>query len=314
MMSLHVLVAVFTLVCALIVLLDQLWWRKNRPQGAKPAVIGYAQLFLPWLLVVLLIQHVPIDLLFLVTALTLACALIVLLDQLWWRKTRPQTTKPAVIAYARQLFPVFLAVLLIRCYGMQIVQVPTGSLEPTLMPGDFVLVTQYDYGLRLPLVNTPIVPVSKPQRGDIVVFKWPVNRSVLFVKRVVGLPGDRIDYINHTFVINGVPIEQTVVGHAIDNKDDPDNSWPVTILEEDLLGTRHTIYLCADTRFCPSQKEDFYHLVVPQDAYFMVGDNRDNSEDSRIWGFVSDQDLVGKARFVLFNGHHFMWSRIGTHL
>lgn len=256
-----------------------------------------------------------VDFLFLLTALTLISGTIFLIDKLRWEKTRTTTQKqPLVIEYARAFFPVFLIVLLIRSFIGQIFHVPTGSLEPTVMTGDFMLVTGYNYGLRWPVANTKIIAVGKPQRGDIAVFTWPVNTRINFVKRVVGLPGDSIDYINNTFVINGVTASQKLIAYTRSSNGDSTRSWPVKIMEENLLGKRHKIYLCADKNNCPAKNVDFYHVVVPPGAYFMIGDNRDNSEDSRVWGFVPEAKLLGKARVILFNWHNLLpsWERTGT--
>lgn len=246
-----------------------------------------------------------IDFLLLITALTFISGLICLVDKCCWQKSRAKVDKlPLIIEYARSFFSVFLAVLIIRSFIGQVFHVPTGSLKPTVMPGDFMLVTQYNYGLTLPVANIKIVPIGEPKRGDIVVFRWPVNKKVNFVKRVIGLPGDTISYINNTFVINGTVIPQKFIGYAMDDNGGNTRSWPVKVMEEDLLGIKHKIYVCADHNNCPSKAVDFYNITVPQGAYFMVGDNRDNSQDSRVWGHVFAKDLIGKAQIVVFNWSH----------
>jgi signal peptidase I len=253
------------------------------------------------------------DFLFILAALTLISGLIYLLDVLSWAKKRTANAKPPLgVEYARSFFPIFLAVLIIRSFIGQIFHVPTGSLEPTVMPGDFMAVTQYNYGLRVPVINKKILPTSEPKRGDIVVFTWPVNPKVNFVKRVIGLPGDTISFMQGIFSINGKVMPQTFVEYAMDNNGANTSTWPVKIMIEDLGGVKHKIYVCADLSQCPSATSDFYNLVVPANHYFMVGDNRNNSGDSRIWGFVPEENLIGKGQIIIFNwGDNFTWRRIG---
>lgn len=233
--------------------------------------------------------------------------------------------KPVVIDYCRSFFPVLLIVLLFRSFVAQPYRVPTGSLEPTVMPGDFILVTQYDYGLRLPVWLTKIVPISEPKTGQIGLFYWPVNHQLTFVKRVIGLPGDKISYINKVLYVNGKEAQQTHVGTATDASDPNGPRWDVEVREENLNGIKHKIYVCpADSTTCPGAQhnQDFYNLVVPKGKYFMMGDNRDNSDDSRDWGFVSEYELIGRAHFVWMNWDPFAnsltqkirWDRIGHKL
>lgn len=258
-----------------------------------------------------------LDFLFILVALTLISGIIILIDKFYWSNQRTTSVKkPLLVEYSYSFFSVFLIVVLIRSFVGQIFHVPTGSLEPTVMPGDFILVTQYNYGLKLPIVNKKIVPIGTPKRGDIVVFFWPVNPNVNFVKRLIGLPGDKISYINQVLYVNGQMAPQKPVGYNVDeNESGVKHSWSVQRMEEDLSGIKHQIYQCSSTADCPSQTPDFYNVEVPPGYYFMMGDNRDNSEDSRIWGFVPEKDLVGKAQFVLFNWHKGPdFSRIGKSL
>jgi signal peptidase I len=254
------------------------------------------------------------DFLFILAALTLISGLIYLVDILSWSKQRSAKDKlPLIVEYSRSFFPIFLAVLIIRSFIGQIFHVPTGSLEPTVMPGDFMVVTQYNYGLRVPVINKKILPTGEPQRGDIVVFAWPVNPKINFVKRLIGLPGDKIDYVDGVFSINGKVMPQTFDAYAMDSNDGNTTTWPVKILTENLDGIQHKIYACADLSKCPSTTADFHNLIVPANQYFMIGDNRNNSEDSRIWGFVPEENIIGKAQIIVFNwGNTIDWRRIGT--
>jgi signal peptidase I len=255
-----------------------------------------------------------IDFLFALAALALISGLIYGVDVLWWAPKRTSKIKqPLVVEYARSFFPIFLAVFIIRSFVGQIFHVPTGSLEPTVMPGDFMIVTQYNYGLRLPVINKKILAVGEPKRGDIVVFTWPVNPKVNFVKRLIGLPGDNISFVQGVFSINGKVMPQTFVDYALDSNGANTATWPVKIMNEDLAGVKHKIYVCSTLSKCPSTTSDFYNLLVPANHYFLIGDNRNNSEDSRIWGFVPEENLVGKAQIIVFNwGNTIDWRRIGT--
>jgi len=261
---------------------------------------------------------------FILVCATVISGLIWLVDSLLWVKKRQalatannqSASRPKVVEYARSFFPVLLIVLLIRSFVAQPFRVPTGSLEPTVQPVEFLLVNQFAYGLRLPVWHSKIVPISEPKRGDIVVFRWPVNPKIDFVKRVIGLPGDHISYVNKVLTINGKKASQKLVGYAVDS-DGGSRNWPVKVMQENLLGVIHKIYVCAKQAQCPTQQvHNFYNLVVPKGHYFMMGDNRDNSEDSRIWGFVSEKALIGKAFLIWLSWDtktsSIRWQRIGT--
>ena len=250
--------------------------------------------------------------------LTLVSGIIALIDKLFFEKRRKKTNKEiSIIAdYARSLFPVFLIVLIIRSFIVQPFRVPTGSLEPTVQPGDFILVNQFSYGLRLPVLHTKILKIGEPHRGDIVVFRYPAYPSVDYVKRVIGLPGDHIVYKNKVLTINGKKMNQKFLRNGIDFEpaqgNMPIQHIPVQIKQEQLNGITHLIQV----RQHGSPEAGNYSFVVPKGDYFMMGDNRDNSADSRFWGFVPEKNLIGKAFLVWmsWNGdkHRIEWSRIGT--
>ncbi len=219
---------------------------------------------------------------------------------------------PIIIEYARSFFPVLLIVLLIRAFLFQPYRVPTGSLEPTIIPGDMILVNQYDYGLRIPLWNKEFIHVGNPKTGQIGLFRWPVNPAVTFVKRVIGVPGDHISYINKVLYINGKEQSQKFMGDSVEIG--PGNeTWKVKKYEEDLNGIKHFIIIRPDR---PGR--NFKNLVVPKGEYFMMGDNRDDSDDSRSWGFVPAKNFIGRALFIWLSWdsqhHTIRWNRIGKGL
>ena len=223
---------------------------------------------------------------------------------------------PITVEYARAFFPVLLIVFVIRSFFIQPYRVPTGSLEPTVIPGDFILVNQYEYGVRLPIWDKKLKKVSSPKRGQIALFYYPVNRRLTFVKRVIGLPGDKISYVNKQLSINGKPVPQKFLGYSMDYDNDG-RAWKVAVYEENLNGVKHKIYIRPNIKGI-----DFYKLKVPKGHYFMMGDNRDNSEDSRYWGFVPEKDLIGRAMLIWMSWdshaadwlNKIRWHRIGDEL
>lgn len=251
------------------------------------------------------------DFAFYFTIAVIVTGLITLADKIFFRKRRKAEQKPNwIIEYSRSFFPVLLVVWVVRSFIVQPYRVPTGSLEPTILPGDFIAVNQFAYGLRFPIGNFTLVPIGQPKRGDIVLFRYPVNPSLIFVKRVIGLPGDHIEYLNKVLYINGKRIPQTYVGKGSD-LDATEYKLPVMIKEENLMGVKHKIFL-----WFSGGDTNAYDFYVPKGMYFMMGDNRDNSDDSRDWGFVSEHQLIGKAFMVWMSwdshDHRIRWHRIGT--
>lgn len=224
-------------------------------------------------------------------------------------KNPPPLKLPFLIDYAWSFFPVLLLVFLLRAFLFEPFRIPSGSLEPTLSIGDFILVNKYHYGVRLPVSHTEIFPLHKPERGDIIVFRWPPNPSVDFIKRVIGVPGDRISYIDKTLYINGEKIPQEFIENTT-NRDDTGDIWDVVEKKENLLGVTHSIYQNKSR-----SNDDFQDVVVPPGMFFAMGDNRDDSGDSRIWGFVPEQNIVGKANYVWMswdsNKYKIRFNRIG---
>ena len=245
---------------------------------------------------------------------TLISGVVSLVDILWLAKRRKQDEKlPWYSDYARSFFPVLLLVFVLRSFLYEPFRIPSGSLKPTLQVGDFILVNKFDYGIRLPVIHQKIFQVGEPERGDIVVFRWPPDPSIDFIKRIVGLPGDRIDYVDRILFINGHAMPQTMEKTTTDTDENGVVS-SVVQKRENLLGIQHAIF-----QTLARDSANFHHIMVPQGMYFAMGDNRDASADSRYWGFVPEENIVGKAVFVWMSWdaqadltHKIRWSRIGT--
>ena len=217
--------------------------------------------------------------------------------------------EPIAVEYARSFFPIFFIVLILRSFIIEPFRIPSASMMPTLLIGDFILVNKFDYGIRLPVLNTKIFENNNPKRGDVVVFRYPEDPSIPFIKRVVGVGGDRIRYENKVIYVNNVPMEQVVKGSYSGQgagKIMDGASWRL----ESLGDVEHEILMD------PIRYSAGLEIVVPDDMYFVLGDNRDNSKDSRYWGFVPDDHLVGHAFMIWMNwdlkNNGIDWKRIGT--
>ena len=222
-----------------------------------------------------------------------------LLMQPWW------------LDWTAGLFPVICAVFLMRSFLFEPFKIPSGSMIPTLLVGDLILVNKYHYGIRLPVINKKIIANNEPQRGDVMVFRYPVNTSLDYIKRVVGLPGDEVAYINKQLFINGQPAPRQPLAEFYDT----DLMRYSLQFSEKLGKVEHRILVDKDRppyiptpaiKDFPNRENCRYSgegvvCKVPPGHYFMMGDNRDNSEDSRFWGFVPDENIVGKAFVIWMN-------------
>lgn len=220
-----------------------------------------------------------------------------------------EENEPLLVEYARSFFPVVLIVFLLRSFIAEPFRIPSGSMMPSLLIGDFILVNKFAYGIRLPVINKKIIAIGDPERGDAVVFRYPKNPDVDYIKRVIGLPGDHIQYVNKQLTINGQLMEQTSLGQY-QGVGQGKTMNGAEILTEDLHPVEHDILI---NRNAPNIKGSF---IVPKGHYFVMGDNRDNSNDSRYWGTVPEENLVGKAFFIWMNwdweNTGIGFSRIGT--
>lgn len=204
--------------------------------------------------------------------------------------------EPALVEYSRSFFPVILIVLLLRSFVVEPFRIPSNSMMPTLLTGDFILVNKFAYGLRMPVLNTKFLPLGEPRRGDVVVFKWPGDGRTDYIKRVVGLPGDEVWYRNKTVYVNGEPQGQLPVG-AYTGVGSGEVMTGAREGMENLAGVEHRILVRPGVPDLPFGCRVLADgpIKVPAGHYFVMGDNRDNSNDSRCWGFVPEDNLVGKA-------------------
>jgi signal peptidase I len=194
---------------------------------------------------------------------------------------KPSRKEPYLVELSRSFFPVLAIVLLLRSFLVEPFQIPSGSMLPTLQVGDFILVNKFAYGLRLPVVGTKVVPIGDPGRGDVMVFKYPDDGKTNYIKRVIGLPGDRIRYQDKALYINGEKVPTDFMATLP----------PVELWQEKLGTVQHELLRSLRRNGDGGEGE----WVVPEDEYFVMGDNRDNSNDSRYWGTVPDELVVGKA-------------------
>ncbi|POZ52681.1 signal peptidase I [Methylovulum psychrotolerans] len=206
-------------------------------------------------------------------------------------KVFDEAEEPITVEYARSFFPILLIVLLLRSFLAEPFRIPSGSMMPTLLVGDFILVNKFTYGIRLPVINKKIIPLNEPQRGDIVVFRFPKDPTTDYIKRVIGVPGDKIAYENKRLTVNGQAVSEVSMGRYTGVGQGEDMTGAEQLMEN-LLGVEHSILVRNDT----VSREGVYE--VPQGQYFVMGDNRDNSNDGRYWGFVPEENLVGKAFFI----------------
>ena len=213
------------------------------------------------------------------------------------------------VEYARAFFPVILVVFLLRSFLVEPFRIPSGSMLPSLLIGDFILVNKYAYGVRLPVINKKVLDVGAPQRGDVMVFRFPGDPSLNYIKRVVGLPGDHIVYKDKKLYVNDTLMEQTALDSYSYSESDKHHT-ALRRLQEKLGGAVHDILLADGSDSMPKD------MTVPQGQYFVLGDNRDHSNDSRYWGTVPERNVVGKAFMIWFswdfaNGGGVIWNRIG---
>lgn len=208
--------------------------------------------------------------------------------------------EPLLVDYAKSFLPIFLIVLLLRSFLIEPFRIPSGSMIPTLLIGDFILVNKFAYGIRLPVTKTKVIENEDPQRGDVIVFRYPEDPKTDFIKRVVAVPGDKVSYRRKQLVLNGEPVPIEISGPYSGNGTDSVRVAGTLVGTEQLTGEPHPVLINPRAPdFSPNCRFLGYEEVeVPAGHYFVMGDNRDDSRDSRCWGFVPDGNLVGKAFLI----------------
>jgi signal peptidase I len=338
----------------LIAVIDDWFLRPRRriahPEGRDPAALSTLYFVLPVLLLAAVLHVLSSDRLDFSLVLVIVVAVaggVWLLDHLLFAPARARAATrsgrdpasivlPVTVDYARSFFPVAVLVLVVRSLIFEPFRIPSDSMMPTLLDGDFIIVNKFEYGLRLPVLEQKFLGVGEPQRGDVVVFHYPPDPAVNFIKRVVGLPGDRVRIESDQLIINGEPVPLQSNGRY------DDGCYHNMRLSTEVLGghTHQTLSCLTPEELsvppgpsCPRRLDRNYQcsepdpmlehdhsdsaeMLVPAGSYLMIGDNRDNSLDGRYWGFVPEDHLVGKATRIWFNwdlqrSGGPIWSRIG---
>ncbi len=217
--------------------------------------------------------------------------------------------RPRWLEYTAGFFPIIFIIFIIRSFVIEPFRIPSGSMMPTLVTGDMILVNKYVYGLRVPVLNTKFLPISEPQRGEVVVFRYPPNTEIDYIKRIVGLPGDKVSYMDKKLTINGEPVRTVPDGTYYDDsklleldqyKEQLGEINHRILIDRTRPGFVYALPTHNDPQACTYTRSGV-ECTVPPGQYFVLGDNRDNSEDSRYWGFVPEENLVGRAFFIWLN-------------
>lgn len=217
-----------------------------------------------------------------------------------------------LVEFCEWFFPIFFTVCILRAFLLEPYRIPTGSMKPTLFEREFILVNKLAYSIKLPLFDNVLLKTGEASYGDVVLFRYPVDKSTVYIKRVVALPGDKVTYKNKSLYINGKRQNKSFIDREVDKDLTTGSAWLVKRYEEELSNYKHDIYING------YHEKDMAEVVVPEGHYFVMGDNRGNSKDSRVFGFVSHDLLLGRA-FKIFYSHNdkfydYNGDRIGINL
>lgn len=328
-MNWEITILIVTLVCLAIVLWEvaaRLRARVN-PDGTIAGAPPYAWLEIAYPLgfiafMGLLVVHSVMSFAAILLLATTVTGLIWAVDKWVLAKKRKATAQePVLVEMAKSFFPVILIVFLLRSFVGEPFKIPSGSMLPSLLVGDFILVNKFTYGIRIPVLNKKVVDMNSPKRGDVMVFRYPMDTSKDFIKRVIGLPGDVVSYKNKRLILNGTPVPTEPAG-TLTEVDERGGFQRYDAFSERLGEKPHVMMnmperpvLVGPPREFPNKKNCEYNeegvtCTVPAGHYLMMGDNRDNSDDGRYWGFVPEENIVGKAFLVWMNFGQL--KRIGT--
>jgi signal peptidase I len=337
----------------LICVVDDWLLRPRRQAAAATGSIGdspflvYAYRALPILVgaaVIWVFLSEQLDFSLVLVVISAVTGLVLALDVMVLRRQREDpklVPEPHTVDYARSFFPMAVAVLLLRAFVFEPYRIPSDSMMPTLLDGDFIVVDKFAYGLKLPVTDTKIFSTGEPKRGDVVVFHPPMQPSEVWIKRVVGLPGDHVMVRNDRITVNGTPVPFIItkayndgcyVNMQLATEQLSTHTHqallcpePIQVSPDPLPGCKRRDsqgYICSkvsDPDASPLLEPRLFDMVVPPGEYLMMGDNRDNSDDGRFWGFVTEHELLGKATYIWFNWDPGrtggpIWSRIGTRI
>lgn len=256
--------------------------------------------------------------------LTLGMGLVWALDA-WVMKPRRQAAavasgqsgegpgEPALVEFCRSFFPIVLVVLLVRSFLFEPFRIPSSSMMPTLLVGDFIFVSKFSYGLRLPVLNAKILDLGEPGRGDVAVFRLPSDPATNYIKRIVGVPGDVVSLRDKRLWVNGVPVPVEATGESV-VVDCGGFGFRARLVTETIGEVSHQIYI-GEQR---DRASPFLDRTVPQGQYLVLGDNRDCSQDGRIIGYIPEQNMVGRAVRIWMNwdsaSRRPLWHRIGSRI
>lgn len=293
---------------------------RERKNNEPPQMVQHGYLALVIGLFVVLVQFFSIAAAMLV--FVLVSGVIWFMERLVWRKKRAGKPMPDWTEYGYSFFPIILVVFVLRSFVAEPFQIPSSSMRPGLVVGDFILVNKFAYGVRIPILNNVLIPVGSPQHGDVMVFNFPENPSINYIKRVIGLPGDTVSYQGKRLTVNGNPVKTEAAGDHMYFEQSVEPVINRQFTETFGIHNYNTLEVPQQPAYALSNVADFpyrencryddggFTCKVPEGQYFMMGDNRDHSADSRYWGFVPEKYVVGKAFLVWLNIRQ--PSRVGT--